>query len=597
MLLTSDASGIYLSHAGHVLQLTPSSVDVISGKVVTGALSQEIEAILGVIDLKTTRYVITANSVESVGKILDNEIYKVTSLSILPLSSNKAYDKDEHIYLDLLRFQLDLLPLYFLKTYDLTNLIQRNFSEGLKFSLEALDPRFFWNAHLCAPLLSAYKGNRVVGAFITPVICGYAHVTQETVEGSLVSFALVTRRSRFRAGTRYFRRGINDQGHVANFNETEQILIYKNTVQAYLQTRGSVPVRWAEVNNLRYKPQLLILDSDLVEPARRHFAEQKELYGTNYLVNLVNQKGYEQPVKEAYEKLVDELDDDKIKYTYFDFHHECRKMRWDRVSLLLTHLGALGLRKNDHFFGTVDKDGVSTIREQGHIVRTNCMDCLDRTNVVQLTLGRFFLQSQLEQLNIIKDGKKWSDNAKFEFEFMNMWADNADAVSSVYSGTGALKTDFTRTGKRTKKGAFNDFLNSITRYYQNNYRDGARQDLFDLFLGEYKPKKDDKTLPFADNRVYTYRYALNAFTFFLVLLFMSFLKGLVYGSSPKQKVLVLICIFGAVVSAVFMASNGMQIVDWPKLKPLDFLKKEPVYVKNGSKASYTGLRFVKNSDF
>ena len=34
----------------------------------------------------------------------------------------------------------------------------------------------------------------------------------------------MSRRSRYRAGTRYFRRGIDHEGHVANFVETEQIL-------------------------------------------------------------------------------------------------------------------------------------------------------------------------------------------------------------------------------------------------------------------------------------------------------------------------------------------------------------------------------------
>ena len=58
---------------------------------------------------------------------------------------------------------------------------------------------------------------------------------------------------------------------------------------------------------------------------------------------------------------------------------------------------------------------------------------------------------------------------------MIVWADHADAISMQYSGTGALKTDFTRTGKRSKYGVIRDFSNSILRYYKNHYQDGARQ--------------------------------------------------------------------------------------------------------------------------
>lgn len=63
-----------------------------------------------------------------------------------------------------------------------------------------------------------------------------------------------------------------------------------------------------------------------------------------------------------------------------------------------------------------------------------------------------------------------------------MWADHADIISIQYSGTGALKTDFTRTGKRTYNGMFRDLKNSILRYYKNNLRDGVRQVNIILFI-------------------------------------------------------------------------------------------------------------------
>jgi len=82
---------------------------------------------------------------------------------------------------------------------------------------------------------------------------------------------LISRRSRFRAGTRYFRRGIDKDGHVANFNETEQIVLLESPMLgvgdtnivaklSFVQIRGSVPVFWAEINTLRYRPDLQIMD-------------------------------------------------------------------------------------------------------------------------------------------------------------------------------------------------------------------------------------------------------------------------------------------------------------------------------------------------
>lgn len=93
------------------------------------------------------------------------------------------------------------------------------------------------------------------------------------VQGRHFQLGLISRRSRFRAGTRYFRRGIDQDGHVANFNETEQLLFVEApnadvprsgdefaSKLSFVQTRGSVPVYWAEINTLRYKPDLQVMD-------------------------------------------------------------------------------------------------------------------------------------------------------------------------------------------------------------------------------------------------------------------------------------------------------------------------------------------------
>lgn len=56
-----------------------------------------------------------------------------------------------------------------------------------------------------------------------------------------------------------------------------------------------------------------------------------------------------------------------------------------------------------------------------------------------------------------------------------VWADNGDTLSIQYAGTGALKSDFTRLGKRTTYGLMRDGVNSLQRYFINNFFDGFRQ--------------------------------------------------------------------------------------------------------------------------
>ena len=55
-------------------------------------------------------------------------------------------------------------------------------------------------------------------------------------------------------------------------------------------------------------------------------------------MNLVNQSGHEKPIKLAFEEVIKKLGMNRLKYVYFDFHAECSKMRWDRISLLIDRL-------------------------------------------------------------------------------------------------------------------------------------------------------------------------------------------------------------------------------------------------------------------
>jgi len=192
-------------------------------------------------------------------------------------------------------------------------------------------------------------------------------------------------------------------------------------------------------------------------------------------------------------------------------------MRFDNISRLLDNIAA-DLEKQGYFFSKPDGTVVS---QQTSVVRSNCMDCLDRTNVAQAALARRSLLIQLVGLGIMDSKSTLEDYKEFDrmlknsellsgcFFFLFLiyffqhlsrftaWADNADAVSLVYSGTGALKTDFTRTGKRTLAGSVQDGINSVLRYVKNNYMDGFRQDSMDLFLGNYAVRSGQPS-PFSD---------------------------------------------------------------------------------------------------
>lgn len=253
-------------------------------------------------------------------------------------------------------------------------------------------------------------------------------------------------------------------------------------------------------------------------------------YGSVYAVNLVNQKGYEQPVKAAFEQQVERSKNDpsltgKVHYLYWDFHAECKGMRFDRIDILINDL-AEPLNQMGWFHSVADAPASfnssavpsKVISEQTGVIRCNCMDCLDRTNVAQSAFGKWALNNQLRQAGILSHKESIDSHADFMSIFRNVWADHADSVSKPYAGAGALKTDFTRTGVRTKQGLLADGYNSVVRYIKNNYFDGDRQDAYDLVTGGWVSRRGTIP-PLSDTRPLIIRSMPYVLVFALTMIF------------------------------------------------------------------------------
>ena len=61
--------------------------------------------------------------------------------------------------------------------------------------------------------------------WLLPVIHGYCRQINIKSKGTRFNVIIVSRRSRHHAGTRYIKRRMNEYGFVANFVETEQIVV------------------------------------------------------------------------------------------------------------------------------------------------------------------------------------------------------------------------------------------------------------------------------------------------------------------------------------------------------------------------------------
>ncbi|POY76482.1 hypothetical protein BMF94_0683 [Rhodotorula taiwanensis] len=569
-----------------VISRQTNSLSIQPGATPPARAEQElvVYGLFGVISLLQSDYLIVITKRTKVASVLNSTVYSASDFSLFPIdksrsSSDLLKNPEEAYLLGLVKSHLYTASFYY--TYGgyqiATRLQEQQVTGDDKPFWQKADDRFFWNRHLQGRLINATTvgGPQDFSRFILPITFGcksFVEFRHASINGREFQFGLVSRRNRYRAGTRYFSRGIDQGGNVSNFNETEQIVVLTGTgteadvTFAFVQTRGSVPVYWAEINNLRYKPDLKVLDlATTADSLRRHFDQQVSLYGDQFLVNLVNSSGYEKPVKEAYERALAALGNERVHYTYFDFHKECKGLRFDRVGVLIDQLHE-DLERQGYFYHDASTSSQPQ-RKQTSVVRTNCMDCLDRTNVVQSALGKWVLNNQLRQVGVLSVKESIEEHATFLDLFRNVWADNADVVSRAYSGTGALKTDYTRTGKRSKEGALQDGINSAIRYIKNNFLDGPRQDAYDLVTGTWVPTKGgDEVGWLADQR----DLAIRAAPYVLLVSFCSiftalFASSLVndYVASPTKVV-----VFSFVVAGFSMHSiltNGIDYVAHPRL--------------------------------
>lgn len=104
---------------------------------------------------------------------------------------------------------------------------------------------FSWN-HFLTRELEQCTSSLTSSYWILPIVHG-AFVQRKVIDyGRSINLILLARRSRHFAGTRYLKRGVSDQGHVANDVETEQIIHdetfsgAKGSFCSFTQVRGMI---------------------------------------------------------------------------------------------------------------------------------------------------------------------------------------------------------------------------------------------------------------------------------------------------------------------------------------------------------------------
>ncbi|KAI9257294.1 SacI homology domain-containing protein [Phascolomyces articulosus] len=500
-----------------------------------------IHGIVGFIRFTQGWYMIFITNVKQVALIGGHYVYHIDETRLVPIGPQVKVDKNSDEARYIATFQnIDLTKnFYFSYTYDITNTLQVNMT-GPPPSMDtnnnvnpeehdkennhstsentsvAHNDMFVWNHYL---LKSGFKDLNSRSGWILPLIYGFVDQAKISVLGRNVVITLIARRSRHFAGARFLKRGVNDMGFVANDVETEQIVAEMTTTSfhstdrlfgnprytAYVQHRGSIPLIWTQdPTNMSPKPPI---ELNVVDPfytaAALHFENLFIRYGAPIIVlNLIKQKESHKresilggEFEQAITYLNQFLSNDKnIKYIAWDMSR-ASKSNQDVIGYLETV--AQQTIDSTGFFHSGPEPYINAMRRsdsdelkrsegsrQHGVLRTNCIDCLDRTNAAQFLMGKCALGHQLYALGVVSSPKIDFDSDAVNI-FTEMYHDHGDTIALQYGGSHLVNTMETYRKINQWTSHPRDMIETIRRFYANAFSDADKQDAINLFLGNF----------------------------------------------------------------------------------------------------------------
>lgn len=475
--------------------------------------------LLGFIKFTRGYYLSVITKCSQVAVLGGHFIYHVDETKLIPLEFDyRRPDKysDEDRLLSIFKY-LDLgKTFYFSYTYDITNSLQtnilrhrtdtviyRDFNKKQHIWGTGVNERFIWNNMLLKPILN--QVDFATFDWFQPIIHGFVDQANISIYGRKIYITIIARRSHHFAGARFLKRGVNDSGDVANEVETEQIVsdmltssfhhprhgFFKNSrYTSFVQHRGSIPLYWTQDLNRLPKPPIEINLSDpFYQSSAIHFNDLFQRYGQPIVIlNLIKTK--EKQPRELklnlhFENCIKYLNqflptDKKLIYQSFDMSKHSKK-NLDVISPLQDI--AKNAIKETGFFHN-GHDFASTKIQRG-VVRTNCIDCLDRTNAAQFIICKEALSHQLQSLGFISVFTDLDYDSDLINILTEIFHDHGDTIAVQYGGSNLVNTMDSYRRINQWSSHTRDMLNSIKRIYSNSFMDLIRQEAINLFLGNY----------------------------------------------------------------------------------------------------------------
>uniref|UniRef100_A0A2P2MCH1 SAC domain-containing protein n=1 Tax=Rhizophora mucronata TaxID=61149 RepID=A0A2P2MCH1_RHIMU len=328
---------------------------------------------------------------------------------------------------------------------------------------------------------------------------------------------------------------------------------FSTQICSVVQNRGSIPLFWSqETSCLNLKPDIILSKKDQnFEATRLHFENLVKRYGNPIIIlNLIKtkeRKPRESILRTEFANAIDFINKDlseenRLRFLHWDLHRHSRSKATNAL-LLLGKVAAYALMLTGFFYCQItptmrpegwmnlplsenvennnfsmqnssgynnDVDNLERRRSLGDsvangnlikgptfqkgVLRTNCIDCLDRTNVAQYAYGLAALGHQLHALGAM-DNPKIDLDEPLADELMRFYETMGDTLAHQYGGSAAHNKVFCERRGRWKAATHSqEFFRTLQRHYSNAYMDAEKQDAINVFLGHFQPQEGKPAL-------------------------------------------------------------------------------------------------------
>lgn len=309
---------------------------------------------------------------------------------------------------------------YFSRNFDISNVLKSHgLAHSMDYTIDNQDKNFIWNANLVTEIINwrsripAEEKDYFDGEFLTFVMRGFYKTQVVDMTDTLATITLVSRISAESKQNAFDLDGIDEDGRVPNFIETEIIVTTNDFIFSYTQINGNVPLFWESSDGQLLYGRKLKLTKSLEHTQAafdRHFDNIASKYGVVSIVNLIK------PRSESQESLANGYktcaDSKGIKITNVDYG-----------SGLLTktpHKLLYLLKQDIYEFGAVvyNRNKGVYIGKQTGVLRISAFDSIERPNTVERLVSREVLElaaGELSGLDITSaflnvHDRLWSEN-------------------------------------------------------------------------------------------------------------------------------------------------------------------------------------------